>query len=195
MGACPNKQLDYNSVFCYNHSIKTNLQGYPIMTQVKINLNNAVDAQTAINAVLSVKLKLEKIVAAMQHTDTVLDHKYLMNYIVGNVGNSIMVSTFDMMEECSNLTTRLAAAGVIELHSEDAYAEVAHATLDYMIDEKMKDDTLVIKGSKFVTKSKKTARTTSLGNIFQIPFKSLSRNLKSPKKIVRIIVNANFVTQ
>lgn len=118
------------------------------MTQVKINLSNAIDAQMAINAVLSVQLKLEKIVAAMQHTDTVLDHKYLMNYIVGNVGNSVMVSTFDMMEECSNLTARLAAAGVIELHSEDAYAEVAHATLDYMIDEKMHDDKLIIKGSE-----------------------------------------------
>lgn len=126
------------------------------MTQVKINLNKAVDAQTAVNAVLTVQMKLAKIVEAMQHTDTAPNYKYLINYMVGPVGSSFVVSSLQLSEECSNLTSRLAAAGVIELSHDGAYAEISQATFGYMIEEKMRGDTLVIKGSDIRYKIYKT---------------------------------------
>lgn len=117
------------------------------MTQVKINLNNAKDAQSAVNAVLSIQLKLEKIVAALQHTNATPDYKYLINYMVGPVGMAISVSSTELTEEGCHLGNRLADAGVLELKHEKPYAEISTATLDYMIDEHMKNNTLVIKGS------------------------------------------------
>jgi hypothetical protein len=118
------------------------------MTQVQIDLKNAKDAQSAVNAVLTVQMKLEKIVAALQHTNAIPDYKYLINYMVGDVGSSFIVSLSNIQLECDALTARLIALGVSELQVEGAYAEIASATLDYMIAEKMRGDTLTIKGSE-----------------------------------------------
>lgn len=136
------------------------------MTQVKIHLNNAQDAQSAVDAVLSVQLKLEKIVAALQHTNATPDYKYLINYMVGSIGTSVAVSSTGLSDECSKIGLRLANAGVLELLPEGSYAEISHATLDYMIEEKMRGDTLVIKGSEIRYKIKEGKS--------QSPWKTLS---------------------
>lgn len=116
------------------------------MTQVKIALNTT-DAQSAVNAVLAVQLKLEKIVAALQHTNAAPDYKYLINYMVGPVGMAVTVSSMDISTEACQLGPRLAAAGVLHLNHADPYAEISLGTLDWMIDGKLRDNTLVIKGS------------------------------------------------
>ena len=116
------------------------------MTQVKTALNTN-DAQSAVNAVLAVQLKLEKIVAALQHTNAAPDYKYLINYMVGPVGMAVTVSSTELSMEGCQLGQRLAAAGVLHLNHENPYAEISIATLDWMIEEKMQDHTLVIKGS------------------------------------------------
>ena len=118
------------------------------MTQVKINLNNVKDAQSAANAVLSVKLKLEKIVEALQHTNAAPNYKYVINYMVGSVGMAVTISSSEITSESCQLGKRLAAAGVLELNCEKPYAEISIATLDWMIEEKMRGDTLIIKGSE-----------------------------------------------
>lgn len=129
------------------------------MTQVKINLNNVKDAQSAVNAVLSVKLKLEKIVEALQHTNAAPNYKYVINYMVGPVGMAVTVSSTELSSECCQLGQRLAAAGVLELNHEDPYAEISIATLDWIIEEKMLGDTLVIKGSTIRYKDKVEKRS------------------------------------
>lgn len=129
------------------------------MTQVKINLNNAKDAQSAVNEVLAVQLKLEKIVAALQHTHATPDYKYLINYMVGPVGMAMSVSSTTLSEEGCLLGKRLSDAGVIELTADGAYAELTDGTLDYLIEDKMSGDNLIIKGSKIRYKVK-TSRTS-----------------------------------
>jgi len=117
------------------------------MTQVKINLNNPQDAQSAINAVLSVQIKLQKIVDALMHTTAEPDYKYLINYLVNGKGVSAIVSSSTLYEECNKLTERLIAAGVHQLVTQHSYAEIGQATLTYMVEERMKNNHLVIKGS------------------------------------------------
>lgn len=116
------------------------------MTQVKIAMNTT-NAQSALNDVLAVQLKLEKIAAALQHTNAAPDYKYLINYMVGPVGMAVTVSSTELSMEGCQLGQRLAAAGVMHLNHEDPYAEISIGTLDWMIDEKIRDNTLVIKGS------------------------------------------------
>jgi hypothetical protein len=116
------------------------------MTQVKIDLNPTT-SQSAINSILAVQLKLEKIVAALQHTNAAPDYKYLINYMVGPVGMAVTVSSTELSMEACQLGQRLAAAGVLQLNHEDPYAEISLGTLDWMIDEKIRDNTLVIKGA------------------------------------------------
>lgn len=124
------------------------------MTQVKIDLKKAIDAQYAVNAVLSIKLKLEKIVAALQHTNATPDFKYLINYMVGPVGNSIVVSSHDISTEGMDIGSRLKAAGVMELAEDGSYAELTDGVLDYLIEEKMRDGKLIVNGSKIRYKVK-----------------------------------------
>lgn len=117
------------------------------MTQVQIDLKDAKDAQSAVNTVLTVQMKLEKIVAALQHTNATPDYKYLINYMVGDVGSSFIVSMSNLQSEDDKMAERFAHLGVADLQVEGSYAEIASATLAYMIEEKMRGDTLTIKGS------------------------------------------------
>lgn len=127
------------------------------MTSIKIDLSTITTAQDAVNIVLKEKMKLEKIVSAFNHTDASPNFKYMINYMVGPVGNSVLISRDEIYVECDSLATRLAAAGVVELNAEGAYAEITQATFGTMIEDKMRDDKLVINGSeiRYKTKTKK----------------------------------------
>jgi len=126
------------------------------MTSAKIDLSQAKDTQDAINIVMRVRMKLEKVLEAMQHTTAQPNHRYTISYMVGNVGNVVAVRSDFLCVEAMELGNRLAAAGVQELAHENPYAECEMGTLDYWIEEKMSGDSLVIKGSKIRYKKPST---------------------------------------
>lgn len=118
------------------------------MTSAKIDISAAKDTQDAIRVVMNVRLKLEKILDALQHTTAEPNHRYTISYMVGNVGNVVSVRADYLCVECMELGNRLAAAGVQELAHENPYAECNSATLDYLIENKMQGNTLIVKGSE-----------------------------------------------
>lgn len=129
------------------------------MTSVKIDISKAVDTQDAIKEVIGVRLKLEKILDALQHTNAKPNPRYTISYMVGSVGNVVAVREDLLCVEAMELGNRLAAAGVQELAYDKPYAECEHGSLDYWIEEKMSGDSLVIKGSKIRYKKQPVAKS------------------------------------
>lgn len=126
------------------------------MTSVKIDISKAADTQDAIKEVIGVRLKLEKILDALQHTNAKPNPRYTISYMVGNVGNVVSVRENVLCVEAMELGKRLAAAGVQELAHANPYAECVMGSLDYWIENKMSGNSLVITGSNIRYKKPRT---------------------------------------
>lgn len=138
------------------------------MTSIKIDLSKITTAQDAVNLILKEQMKLEKIASAFNHTDAAPNFKYMINYMVGPVGNSVLVNRDGLYIECDSLAARLAASGVVELNVDGAYAETTQATFATMIEDKMRDDKLVINGSEIRYKTKTKKQWSALPEHVQI---------------------------
>ena len=115
------------------------------MTTIKIDILNVTTVQDVVNLVLAEKMKLDKIVEAFQHTNVTPNQSFLINYMVGNVGQSFVVKSSDLAAEGAILSQRLTVAGVSEFLQGQPYAELVSGTLDYVVEKS--GEMVIIKGS------------------------------------------------
>jgi hypothetical protein len=118
-------------------------------TFAKIDISKAEKTEDVIKLINALKIKLDNTVGSLLNQHSVPNYKYLMTYMVGNSGITLSVSADDIYNECTSLAERLSSAGVKEFKdSTDVYAEFKTATLDTLIEDKMKENQLILNGSE-----------------------------------------------
>lgn len=115
---------------------------------VKIDTTQSEKVYDLSNTITDLKSKLEKVLGELLHTPFTPNYKYLFTYMFGDNGVSVHVESDNLYTESMNLSERLVAAGVTELKNNvDPCVEFKHATIDSLIEDKMVDGRLIIKGS------------------------------------------------
>lgn len=85
------------------------------ISQVSIDISNVTEPNDVINPVLSLCLKLEKVVEAFQHTEERPNLNYKFVYSYQNQSSEFIVSSNALRQENNLLTQRLLALNVPEL--------------------------------------------------------------------------------
>lgn len=145
------------------------------ISQVSIDISNVTEPNDVINPVLSLCLKLEKVVEAFQHTEQKPDLSYKFVYSYQNQSSEFIVSSKALREENDLLTKRLLALNVPELLTvEDPRVSFKSGAYQHIVDVTLFNKKVVVSGSELQFYDKKQRRTPS--NMFD--FKDLPADLQ-----------------
>lgn len=145
------------------------------ISQVSIDISNVTEPNDVINPVLSLCLKLEKVVDAFQHTEQKPDFSYKFVYAYQNQISEFIVSSKALREENDLLTQRLLALKIPELLAvSEPKVSFKSGGCQHVADVILFNKKVVVSGTELQFYDKKQRRTPS--NMFD--FKDLPADLQ-----------------
>lgn len=119
------------------------------ISQISIDISAVKEPDQVVDAVMRLRMKLDKILDAFQHTVESPNYNYQITYTYKGQGSAVTVRHNDLSSEGSDLTARLLDLQVSELLDMDSpCAQIVLGTLDYVIDEYLVGGRAIIAGSQ-----------------------------------------------